>query len=124
MLDEGDATAFRYEREMDPDILDLEDRYWQVLAQAGNDLTIGPRLAAHVEDAGFEVLERRGRYDHYPLVPGIRPVAWAGRQAILDAGLCTEDDIVRWEDALRRREEAGGGGWIAVTNFAVLARKP
>lgn len=123
VLDEADATGFRYEREMDPDLLDLEDRYWQVLAQAGNDLTIGPRLAAHAEDAGFEVLERRGRYDHYPMIPTVRPLSWAGRQAILDAGLCTEDDVARWEDALRRREEASGGGFIMVANFAVLARR-
>jgi SAM-dependent methyltransferase len=124
VLDEADATSFRYERPQDPDLLDLEDRYWQLLAMRGNDVAIGPLLAAHAEDAGFEVVKRRGRFDHFPLVPTVRPPSWAGRQAILEAGLCTQDDVDRWEKAFLRREEAGGGGWILVSNFTVLARKP
>lgn len=95
-----------------------------VLTTHGNDIAIGASLAAHAEDAGFEVLERGGRFDHYPLVPGIRPVAWAGRQSILDAGLCTDDDIARWDAALQRQDETGTRNVIAVTNFTVLARRP
>jgi len=124
VLDETAFGCVRYERDLEPDLQDLEDRYAAVLASQGNDLEIGPHLAAHAEDAGFEVIERRGRFDHFPMIPTVRPPAWAGRQAILDAGMCTEDDIARWDAALSRREAAGGGGFVLVPNFTVVARRP
>jgi ubiquinone/menaquinone biosynthesis C-methylase UbiE len=124
VLDETDATAIRYERDIEPEVHDLEHRYWEMLSRGGNDIRLGPRLGAHAEDAGFEVVERRGRFDYIPLLPSVRPPSWAGRQAILDAGLCTEDDIARWEAVLRRREETNAGGWVLVPNFTVLVRKP
>ncbi|MDQ3757899.1 MAG: methyltransferase domain-containing protein [Actinomycetota bacterium] len=124
VLNETDASCIRYERDLDPDLRDMEDRYWQMLERGGNDIGIGPRLGAHAEDAGYEVVERRGRYDHIPMLPTVRPPSWAGRQAILDAGLCTEGDIARWDPALSRREAAGGGGFVLVPNFTVVARRP
>lgn len=124
VLNETDFGAIRYERDLEPELQELEERYGQLLASQGNDIGIGPRLAAYAEDAGFEVVARRGRFDHFPMIPTVRPPAWAGRQAILDAGLCTEDDIARWDAALRQREETGGGGFVLVPNFTVVARKP
>lgn len=124
VLNETDFECVRYERDLEPDLRDLEDRYAAVLASQGNDLGIGPHLAAHVEDSGFEVIERRGRFDHFPMIPTVRPPSWAGRQAILEAGLCTEDDIARWDAALCRREAAGGGGFVLVPQFTVVARRP
>lgn len=124
VLDETDATSIRYERPMEPELVDMEGCYWQMLAAKGNDIGIGAHLPAHAEDAGFEVVERRGRFDHIPMIPTVRPPSWAGRQAILDAGFCTEDEIARWDAALRRREEAGGGNHVLVPNFTVLARRP
>jgi ubiquinone/menaquinone biosynthesis C-methylase UbiE len=124
VLDETDATCIRYERPLEPEIADMEDRYWQMLEGKGNDIGIGAHLPAHAEDAGFQVVERRGRFDHIPMVPTVRPPSWAGRQAVLDAGFCTADDIARWDAALRRREQAGGGNHVVVPNFTVLARRP
>lgn len=124
VLDEADPTGFRFERQPDDDLVDMDDRYWQVLATHGNELDIGPHLAAHAEDNGFEVVERRGRYDWYPMIPGVRPPSWAGRQAILEAGLGTEADVERWDKAFLRLEESGAGGFLIANNFTVLARRP
>ena len=124
VLNETDFSSVRYERDLEPDLADLEERYGQVLAGQGNDIGIGPRVAAHAEDAGYTVIERRGRFDHFPMIPTVRPPSWAGRQAILDAGLCTDDDVARWDAALTAREEAGGGGFVMIPNFTVVARRP
>lgn len=124
VLSEVDATAFRFERDMDPDVVDINDRWWQAIARQGNDTAIGPRLAAHAEDNELEVVERRARFDHFPLMPEMRPPAWAARQAILDAGLCTEADIKRWDAALDRYAQTTTGNVAYMANFAVLARRP
>lgn len=124
VLNEVDATGFRFERDMDPDIVDLNDRWWDAVASNGSDVAIGPRLGALVEDNGFQVVERRARYDHFPLLAGLRPPAWAGRQAILDAGLCTDDDIARWDAALDRYMQTTTGNVVFMPNFTVLARRP
>ena len=47
VLDETAFGCVRYERDLEPDLQDLEDRYAAVLASQGNDLEIGPHLAAH-----------------------------------------------------------------------------
>lgn len=124
VLNEVDATGFRFERDMDPDVLDLGDRWWEAVASHGNDIAIGPRLGALAEDNGFQVVERRARYDHFPLLPQMRPPAWAARQAILDADLCTDDDIARWDAALDRYMQTTTGNIAYMPNFTVLARRP
>lgn len=124
VLNETDATAIRYERDPGPEVRELEAAYWQTVTLRGNDIAIGAHVAAHAEDAGFDVVERRARFDHFPMIPTVRPPSWAGRQAILDAGLCTDEDIARWDAALTAREEAGGGGFVLIPNFTVVVKKP
>lgn len=124
VVTETDATAFRYEHDPESEILEMEDRYWAMLSSKGNDVMLGPRVSEMAQEAGFEVVERRGRFDVFPLVSNVRPASWAGHDAILAAGFCTQADIDRWEAALKYRERTNAGGWIYVPQFTVLARRP
>ncbi|HEX2040062.1 MAG TPA: methyltransferase domain-containing protein, partial [Acidimicrobiales bacterium] len=85
-LNETDAACICFELDPDPDVVDLNDRYWRLLADLGNDISAGPHLGRYAAEAGFEVVHRQARFDPVPITPDIRPPAWAGRQAMLDAG--------------------------------------
>ena len=123
-LVDSDGTAFRSERPVDADLQDLMDRYWQMLADKGCERLAGPSLGAYAEDAGLEVVSRHPRIDAIPLLPGLRPPAWAARQAMLDSGHCTADDIARWEEAFARNDAAGTSNVLFGPMYALVARKP
>jgi len=121
---DSDGSAFRPERDLDPDLQDLLDRYWQMLADRGCERLAGPRLGAFAADAGFEVVARHPRIDAIPLMPGLRPPAWAAREAMLAGGHCTEDDITRWEAAFQRADAAGETNVLFGPIYTVIARRP
>jgi ubiquinone/menaquinone biosynthesis C-methylase UbiE len=123
-LVDSDGSAFRSERPMDPDLQDLMDHYWQMLADKGCERLAGPSLGAYAEDAGLEVVARHPRIDAIPLMPGLRPPAWAARQAMLDSGHCTTDDIARWEAAFERNDATPTPNVLFGPMYAVVARKP
>ncbi|HEX9969119.1 MAG TPA: hypothetical protein VGB03_03195, partial [Acidimicrobiales bacterium] len=123
-LVDSDGSAFRSERPLDPDLEDLMDRYWQMLADKGCERLAGPRLGAYAEDAGLEVVARYPRIDAIPLLPGLRPPAWAARQAMLDSGHCTDDDVARWEAAFERNDAAGAANVLFGPMYVVVARNP
>jgi precorrin-6B methylase 2 len=124
VLDETDGNAIRYARRLPAEAVEMERRWWGMLADGGNDVEIGARVGDLAEEAGFEVLARRGRYDIFPVVPQLRPASWAARHHMLEAGACTEDDIARWDRALTAYAEQGAGGFVHLPNFTVVARKP
>ena len=106
-LNETDAGNHRFEYDLDPDIADLEARYWAFVAGLGNDLAVGPHLGRYATEAGFDIVHRQARYDIFTVGPEIRPPSWAGRQAMLAANACTEADIERWDRALTDRTPQG-----------------
>lgn len=124
VLNETDGNGIRYPFHPLPEAVEMERRWWGMLADQGNNIEIGAHVGDLAEEAGFQVLARRGRYDIFPLVPEMRPPSWAARDHMLAAGACTEADIERWDRALTAFAEQGAGGFIHLPNFTVLARKP
>ena len=96
-----DGAAMRMRPE-DPDLVDLDLRYRQWHAERGNDLAVGLRLDELLTNAGLDLVAYEGRFEIVRLPPGVRPPAWAAREAMMAAGLAGEDDVARWDAALDR----------------------
>lgn len=122
-LVESDITAIRRSLD-DPDLADCQTRWVLLMEQLGNDPAIGPRLCQLVDAAGLELVDHDARYDIYPRTGEVRPPEWAARQAMVDAGLATEDDLARWDQAYDRDAAAGGRRLTFVPNFRVLGAAP
>lgn len=96
-----DSTAIRIDPEIG-DLIDLDERYLELLRRRGNDIRMGLRLGKVLREAGFEVLRHDARYDGFKPTRGARSASWAARQALVDEGLATGTDIDRWDRALTR----------------------
>jgi SAM-dependent methyltransferase len=83
-----------------PLLEEITERYQAFHAARGNDLRTGLHLAEWLRAAGLEVLDFRGRYQIVTFPPGLRPPAWAARDAMLAAGVVTTADLERWEQGL------------------------
>jgi hypothetical protein len=57
--------------------------------------TCGPARASRqlLTRAGLSVVLREGRYSIARPLPGVRPPAWAAREALVEEGLATADDV-------------------------------
>ena len=117
-----DATAMRL-IDADPDLTDLYDRYLDFHRQRGNDLQTGLRLGKLLSAAGLEVLAHEGKYNILEAPPGLRPPTWAARDAMLDAGVVTADDIARWGAAFERMDASPRRPTVFVPQFIALGRK-
>jgi SAM-dependent methyltransferase len=125
-LVDSDGTAVR-NRNADPDLADLSDKYAQLHARRGNDVQVGLRLDELLEGAGLDVVAYRAWYLILPLPPGLRPPAWAARQEIVSEGLATREDVARWDAAFDRLDAPDLPGrqrmTVFVPNFAALGRR-
>lgn len=110
-----DGTAFRF-RPTTPEMDELNDRYRAWHEAQGNDLSVGLRLDELLEAAGLEVTAYEGRFEIAEAPRGLRPPAWAAREALLAAGLADENDIARWDAAFADLDARPSG----VTMFAPL----
>jgi hypothetical protein len=54
----------------------------------------------------------------------VRRPAWAARQAMVDAGLATEEDLARWDRAYDRDTAASGRRLVFVPNFRAVGAAP
>lgn len=102
---------------------EMGDRYWQFQTARGNDLSVGLRLGELVTAAGLDLVEHRGWYDIVAAAPGFRTPPWAARQAMLEAGFATQDDIDRWAAAWERSDEAGQARTVFVPLFSATGRR-
>jgi hypothetical protein len=102
----------------------MHARYRAFHATRGNDLRPGPQLAGWLRDAGLEVVEFRGRYQIVPAPPGLRPPAWASREAMLDAGVVTAADLDRWERAIAELDASPDRPTFFMPLFTALGRTP
>ncbi|HET6816770.1 MAG TPA: methyltransferase domain-containing protein [Mycobacteriales bacterium] len=118
-----DGTAMRL-LDIDPELSDLNDRYLEFHRRRGNDLQTGLRLGKLLGAAGLEVLAHRGTYNIIPAPPGLRPPPWAARQAMLDDGVISQEDIQRWERAFDRMDTASTRPTVFAPQFVALGRKP
>jgi SAM-dependent methyltransferase len=118
-----EAQALRA-RPPDADLDDLGQRYLSFQTARGNDLSVGLRLGELVTGAGLELVEHRGWYDIMTSAPGFRSPPWAARDAMVEAGFATQDDIDRWAAALERDDQATEPRTLFVPLFSATGRRP
>lgn len=118
-----DVTGLRL-RPSDPDIDDLTARYEEWHEQRGNDLSVGLRLGELLTAAGLELVDYQGRYQIIAPPPGMRPPSWAGRDALLAAGLATDADIERWSAAFERMDRSEARPTMFMPLFFAYGRRP
>jgi SAM-dependent methyltransferase len=107
----------------DPD-LDIIDRYLAFHASRGSDLMVGLRLGGLLEDAGLDVERFRSVSSMFRLPPGVRGPHWAARQAMVDAGVATDEDVARWDRAFSRMDGSARRPWTFVPVLAAIGRRP
>jgi SAM-dependent methyltransferase len=122
-LVDADGTAIRSLPEH-ADLTDLADRYAAFRSARGDDNRAGLRLADRLVRAGLEVVEFRGRYFIGQPPPGVRPPSWAAREAMVAAGVATEEDVGRWERAFHEVEAAPVAPTVFAPFFAAVGRRP
>jgi SAM-dependent methyltransferase len=118
-----DGTAFRTLPEH-PDLADLIDRYQAFRAARGDDNQAGLRLAERLARAGLEVVEFRGRYAVMRPPPEVRPPPWAAREAMVQAGMATAEDVARWDRAFRQVAALPDPPTVFMPLFHAVGRRP
>lgn len=118
-----DMSAFRA-RPPVPEFDEIQPRYDEWHRRKGNDLAVGLRLGEFLVSAGMEDVEHHGRYHIFPAPKGLRMPAWAARDALVEAGLATADELARWKEALDRRDASPDRPTMFVPLFFALGRRP
>jgi len=118
-----DGTAIRLLPEH-ADLTDLDERFAAFRAARGDDNRAGLRLADRLARAGLEVVEFRGRYTIAEPPPGVRPPSWAAREAMVTAGVATEDDVRRWDRAFQQAQASPLRPTIFAPIFTAVGRRP
>lgn len=118
-----DGTGVRG-RPSDPDLDDLNGRYWEWHEAQGNDPSVGLRLAELLAGAGLDVVDFSGRYDIVVPPPGARTPGWAARGALVASGVATEDDVARWDAAFVRSDGMEERPTVFVPIFCAIGRRP
>lgn len=106
LLVDVDVTAMRLRPE-DETIRSLLDAYRRFQLGRGAALEVGLHLDELLQGAGLEVVSYLGLTDVMALPPGVRGPAWAARDAMVEAGVVTEDELATWG---RRFDELEGSG--------------
>jgi SAM-dependent methyltransferase len=122
-LVDADGTAVRTLPEH-ADLTDLNERYGAFRAARGDDNRAGLRLADRLVRAGLELLEFSGRYFIGQLPTQVRPPSWAAREAMVAAGVATEDDVRRWDRAFREVQAAPVPPTFFAPFFIAVGRRP
>lgn len=117
-----DGTAMRTVPD-DPDLADLTQRYRALHAARGNDLLAGLHLGEWITRAGLELVDFRGSYHIGPVPPTLRPPSWAAREALVDAGLASADDLARWAAAFTRSEAEATRPTMFAPMFVAVGRR-
>lgn len=105
-------------------LADLDARYLQWHEQRRNDLAVGLRLHELLAAAGLEAVEHHGRYHIVPIPPGFRAPSWAGRDALVEAGLADAVDLARWEAAFSRVDGMSPRPTLFAPLFFAFGRRP
>ncbi|HEX2047463.1 MAG TPA: methyltransferase domain-containing protein [Acidimicrobiales bacterium] len=122
-LADVEASAIRT-RPSFPDLDDLNARYFRWHEQQGNDLSVGLRLGELLAHAGLEDVQHHGRYQIFPVPPGMRPPPWAAREVLVAAGLATEDDLDRWNAAFEHVDRLQPRPFAFTPFFFAFGRRP
>lgn len=122
-LVDGNGPGFGMDPEP-PSYLEVQERYIAFLRSRGNDPQTGLRLGRLLREAGLAVEEFRGWVQITPLPRGLRPPAWAARDAMKQAGLVTDDDLVRWERAMQETDALEDRPTMFPAFFGAVGRRP
>lgn len=90
-----DLTALRI-RPTHPTVDEMTATYVEFHRRLGNDPQVGVALAEMITAAGLDVETYRGWFTILEAPPGVRPPSWAARDAMVENGAATADDVARW----------------------------
>jgi 2-polyprenyl-3-methyl-5-hydroxy-6-metoxy-1,4-benzoquinol methylase len=121
LLVDIDGPGIRF-RPSIPALEDMMAKYAEFHALRGNDLQPGLRLDLMLKAAGLEVVDYRGRYEILDPPPGVRPPAWAARDAMVAAGVATQADLDAWDAALTESEKQSRT--VFATMFTAVGQRP
>ncbi len=122
-LVDTDLTAVRG-LDVDPELIDLPERYVRFHRGMGNDPSVGLRLAQLLSRAGLEVVQFRAQWQILASPPGVRPPSWAARDAMVRAGVASEDDVTRWGAAFERTDARPDRPTLFIPLFTAVGRRP
>ena len=118
-----DVSMLR-QRDVEPELLDLHDRYIAFHAQRGNDLATGLRLVPLLTGAGLEVVVDTALMNVVDVPPGLRSPGWAARDALVETGLADAADLHRWDEAYTRSDAAVVRPKFFGPYFVAVGRRP
>lgn len=121
-----DLTGIRTVPDLDDldESFDMVDRYIAFHTARGGDVKVGMRLGVLLDEAGLEVERYRCVGSVVRMPPGLRPAAWAAREAMVAEGAATAADIERWEAAFTRLDQSPFRPWFFVPVFIAIGRRP
>jgi ubiquinone/menaquinone biosynthesis C-methylase UbiE len=110
---------------VDAELEELTTAFVKLAAGRGSDLQIGPHLGHLLLDAGLELISFDARYQIYSgeVARTTRGPEWAAREALTAAGLATEADFDRWEQAWARRVADPTPKFSFVPMFQAVGRR-
>jgi SAM-dependent methyltransferase len=122
LLVDADMTQMRL-RPADDLLTESMSRYAEFQVQRGGAVQVGLHLDELLEGAGLEVLTYEGLIDVVKLPPGVRGPAWAARDAMVAAGIVTEDEVASWAERLASVEASGIQVVAFVPRFLAVGRR-
>jgi SAM-dependent methyltransferase len=121
-LVDGNGPGFGMDPEP-PFAREVQERYIAFLRSRGDDPQTGLRLGRLLRTAGLTLEEFRGWVPMVPLPRGLRPPAWAAREAMRQAGFLDDDDIARWQAALEALDAREERPMIFPSFFGAIGRR-
>lgn len=115
-------TAIRT-RGMPPEIDEIGQRYVDYQTSRGNDMEIGLRLGELITGADLELVDFRGSYSIVATPPGVRPPPWAAREAMIEAGFATPEDVERWDAAYAEVDAMTEPPTLFLPGFTAIGRR-
>jgi SAM-dependent methyltransferase len=117
-----DLTALRI-RPQDTTHDEMTAAYVEFHRRLGNDPQVGVGLAELITAAGLDVETYRGWYTIMEAPPGVRPPSWAARDAMVENGVATADDVARWGAVLDELDAAMPRPRIFAPTFVAIGRR-
>jgi hypothetical protein len=117
-----DLTALRI-RPKDVTLDEMHATYVEFHRRLGNDPQVGVALAELITAAGLDVETYRGWYTIMEAPPGVRPPSWAARDAMVENGVATADDVARWGAVLDGFDTSMPRPRIFAPTFVAIGRR-
>lgn len=123
LLIDLDSTMIRYIPPSTAPIAELHERYQAYQRGRGNDPAVGLRLPELLESAGLDVEAFRTACGPRQRRSGERGPSWAARQAMVDDGVATAEDLERWARQFEGLDGQAKQPWIIGCVFMAVGRR-